>query len=282
MEVRIASQAAPGRSVNEDFAFALPDLVAVFDGVSVPPTLDTGCIHGPSWYVRRLGGYLAVLHKQGPATGLPELLAEAIHLVRGDHTDSCDLSHPGTPASTVCMVQLTDQHLEYLVLCDSPLVLDRGTEVSVITDSRFEHAVADLRAAALTGTHPIGSPEHAAGVRNAVMQQRTRTNRPDGYWIAAADPQAAYQAVTGTLPITGSARVRRAALLTDGASCAVDSFHLYDWRGLLDALTDSGPQALIGQVRSVEDADSGGHDRPRYKRHDDATAALCLFDGSKS
>ncbi|MEV4512987.1 hypothetical protein AB0K00_28935 [Dactylosporangium sp. NPDC049525] len=88
MEARIASQAAPGRVVNEDFAFALPDIVAVFDGVSVPPTLDAGCVHGPSWYVRRLGGHLALLHGQRAATALPELLAEAIHPMRGrSHRD---------------------------------------------------------------------------------------------------------------------------------------------------------------------------------------------------
>jgi hypothetical protein len=99
----------------------------------------------------------------------------------------------------------------------------------------------------------------------------------DGYWIAAANPDAAYQAVTGAFPLTGSNAVRRAALLTDGASCAVEQYDLLDWPGLLDLLTEHGPQELINRVRAVERVDSDGHTRPRYKRHDDATAILCLF-----
>jgi hypothetical protein len=51
----------------------------------------------------------------------------------------------------------------------------------------------------------------------------------------------------------------------------------FDWHGLLDVLTERGPQELIDRVRAVERTDSDGHRRPRYKRHDDATAVLCLF-----
>jgi hypothetical protein len=43
-------------------------------------------------------------------------------------------------------------------------------------------------------------------------------------------------------------------------------------------LTDHGPHELIRRVRAAEHADHDGHARPRYKRHDDAAAALCLFE----
>jgi hypothetical protein len=51
-----------------------------------------------------------------------------------------------------------------------------------------------------------------------------------------------------------------------------------DWRGLLDLLTGRGPDELIRRVRAAESADRAGHSQPRYKRHDDATAALCLLE----
>jgi hypothetical protein len=81
------------------------------------------------------------------------------------------------------------------------------------------------------------------------------------------------------MTLRGPRRVRRAALLTDGASCAVEEFELFGWRELLDMLTTAGPLALIQRVRVAELDDYDGLARPRYKRHDDATAALCLFDG---
>src|SRR2546430_8328643 len=57
MEVRLASIAAPGRP-NEDYALAVGDLVAVFDGVTQPDGVVNGCVHGPAWYVRRLVAHL--------------------------------------------------------------------------------------------------------------------------------------------------------------------------------------------------------------------------------
>lgn len=278
MEVRIASEAAPGKTTNEDYAFALPDLVGVLDGVSVPDGLDTGCIHGPAWYVRRLATHLARAHVKAPMTALAESLAEAIAAVRDDHQGQCDLGHPGTPAGTVSLLRRKEHDVDYLILCDSPLVIDQGDEVQAVTDERFAHAVAELRAAALTGQDAIDSNAHRERVRRTVLAQRHKTNKPDGYWIAAATPEAALHAVTGTLPLTGPDRVRRAALLTDGASCAVEQYDLYDWRGLLDLLASQGPNELIRRVRAAEDTDSSGYAKPRYKRHDDATAALCLFD----
>jgi hypothetical protein len=263
--------------INEDFAIAVPGLAGVFDGASLPVGLDSGCMHGPAWYVRQLAARLTAAYVRAREAPLTQHLAEAIEQVRRDHDGRCDLDHPGTPASTVCLLKEVGDRLEYLVLCDSPLVVDRGGDVQVVTDDRFTRAVADVRATVLTGQAAIGSDEHAERVRYAVMQRRAMTNQANGYWIAAANPEAAYQAITGTLPLTGPDRVRRAALLTDGAACAVEQYQLFDWHGLLAVLTERGPQELISRVRAVERVDSDGRQRPRYKRHDDATAVLCLF-----
>jgi hypothetical protein len=279
MEVRLASVGAPDRAVNEDFGFVMPGLVGVFDGVTAPEGLDTGCIHGPAWYVRHLATHVERRYVLAPDRALPDLLAEAIDQTRADHGGRCDLSHPSTPASTVCLLRETADAVEYLVLCDSPLLLEHGREVEVITDERHAESVAQIRAEALAVHDAMDSPEHTDQLRQVLTKQREHTNQPGGYWIAAANPAAAHEAVVGAMTLRGPGRVRRAALLTDGASCAVEEFELFGWRELLDVLTAHGPQALIQRVRAAELADYDGHARPRYKRHDDATAALCLFDG---
>jgi hypothetical protein len=278
MEVRYASEPAPGTANNEDHALHAGPLVAVFDGVSAPEGLPTGCVHTTSWYVNRLAARLTGAATAAPDADLRSQLAEAIRAVRDDHAGSCDLDHPGTPAASVCAVRDRGQTLEYLILSDCTLVLDHAGRVEVRTDPRFTAAVAEIRATMLTGADDFGSAEHAARVREATELRQRRINRPGGYWIAAADPDAAAHALTGQLPLRGPERIRRAALLTDGAADAVTRYRLLDWPGLLDLLTTGGPQELIGQVRQAEQADAHGHDRPRYKRHDDATAALCLFD----
>src|SRR2546423_943457 len=212
MEVRLATVAAPGRA-NEDYALAVGGLVAVFDGVTQPDGVDSGCLHGPAWYVRRLAASLCVAYTAAPAAALPQLLADAIDAVRGDHSDRCDLAHPGTPASTVCALKADGGQAEYLVLCDSPLILDAGDGVTVVADDRFGAMIARIQDRALVpgGAGSIGQP---GGFRRSTPEKYQHTNRPDGYWIAAADPQAAYEAVTGQVALHGRGRLRRAALLT--------------------------------------------------------------------
>ncbi|BCJ45171.1 hypothetical protein GCM10010168_69720 [Actinoplanes ianthinogenes] len=273
MDVRFSSQAAPGRTDNEDGALTVGNLVAVFDGVTQAPGIESGCIHGPAWYVRHLSHQLKAAYSKAPAAPLSDLLALAISGVADQHRTTCDLTSRATPASTACLLREGTDQVEYLVLCDGTLVLDRGGRVETVTDDRFSRVIADLRR-----TEPAYAM--ASPVKAVTVEKWQYINRPDGYWIAAADPQAAYEAVTGSIPLNGPDRLRRAALLTDGASAAVDQFGLFDWNGLLDILTNAGPAHLIHKVRTAENADRPADTRLRYKRHDDATAAICLFEGT--
>nr|WP_306416139.1 hypothetical protein [Micromonospora okii] len=276
MRVRSASAPAPGRAVNEDLAFQFGPLVGVLDGATVPEGFDTGCRHGPAWYVRHLAARLGLAAAARPAATLVSSLAAAILAVRADHGGECDLDHPGTPSSTVCLLRSSGDEVDWLVLCDSPLVLDVGGRVDVVVDDRLETAMVDLRRMAATLPEPADDGDRVDRFRRAVGLQRERMNRTHGYWVAAADPDAAYHALTGTVPLRGPGGLRRAALLTDGASCAVEQFGLFDWAGLLDLLTTEGPGALVDRVRAAE------RDRPdRLRRHkptDDASAVLCEFD----
>ena len=275
MRVWSASVPAPGRLENEDHVFRYGELVGVLDGATVPDGFDTGCVHGPAWYVRQLAARICLAAADRPAAALMGNLAAAILAVRADHGERCDLDHPGTPSSTVGLLRHTGDHVDYLVLCDSPLVVELGDRVQVISDDRLQAAVADLSQKALTAAGAGDGVDQATRLRRAVTMQRQQMNQTHGYWVAAANPDAAYHAVAGSLPLTGPDRVRRAALLTDGASGAVDQFGLFDWRGLLDLLTDAGPGELIRRVRLAEAGD--GQRRSGFKRYDDATAVLCEF-----
>ncbi|WP_422772092.1 hypothetical protein ACN28C_03045 [Plantactinospora sp. WMMC1484] len=275
MRVRSVSVPAPGRPENEDHVFRYGDLVGVLDGATVPDGFDTGCVHGPAWYVRRLAARLGLAAADRPAAALAGNLAAAILAVRADHGGACDLDHPGTPSATVCLLRQVGDHVDYLVLCDSPLVLDLGERIRVVSDERLGTAMADLRQKALAVADP-GQVDAATRFRRSVTLQREQMNRTHGYWVAAADPDAAFHAVTGSLPLHGPGRVRRAALLTDGASVAVEQFGLFDWRGLLDLLCEAGPGELVRRVRLAEAGD--GRRRAGFKRHDDATAVLCEFE----
>jgi hypothetical protein len=203
-------------------------------------------------------------------------LAIAIERLREDHGGQCDLDNPATPAASIALVRLKQGSLEYLLLCDCILVVDDGSTARVLTDQRFERAIAVIRDESLASPTPFDSAEHVAMRQAANRRKQLLTNTPDGYWIAAATPEAARHAVTGVIDV-GPSHVRSVALLTDGAARIVDPFALISWRELMDLLTHQGPEALIRAVRTAEQRDAGGSRHPRFKKHDDATVIFCSF-----
>ncbi|MGN9763021.1 hypothetical protein [Streptomyces sp. SD31] len=245
-----------------------PTGVVVLDGLSAPKDLPMGCMHGTPWFVRQLGTTLINLIGDD-AVSLREALRRAIAVVNDLHRDTCDLDQEAVPASTVVMIRERGRFLDYLVLSDNVLVLDLGTAgIKTIVDKRVEETATEEMQAALQG--PTGTPEHTARVSKLVSVQRNLRNKPGGYWVAATNPAAADEAITGSVELE---RVQQAALLTDGASRLVDSFGILSWADLLTLLRTEGPAMLITRTREAELSDPTGYRWPRFKRSDDATAA---------
>lgn len=249
----------------------------MLDGLSSPPELGTGCIHTTPWYVAHLAAALIEQATTRPEATLADCAADALARVAASHADTCDLTHTGTPSSSIALLRAKETTVEYLSLFDSVILLDGPDGVEKISDLRVDgYAQAEHRE---TLRHEIGTPEHQQAVSGLVAAQRPHRNTPEGYWVAGSNPQAAHHALTGTIE---RARLERAALLSDGASCLVEDYHQTDWTGLLDLLHTHGPEHLIRQVRQTEATDPTGTKWPRYKASDDATALLWLVDQSES
>lgn len=246
MQVSYASEATPGRP-NEDFVAAGPGWVVLLDGATAPPGVDSGCVHDPAWLVRRLGGQIAARLALEDGKPLPDLVAEAIKVAGEAHTGTCDLENPDSPSATVSLLRRRGGAVEWFVLADSPIVLDVG-EIRVVRDDRVDRL-----------------PSYTL---DAVRKAR---NSPGGFWVASTKPEAAYEGLTGEVPAAG---LRRAAVLSDGASRLVERFGLLDWDGLLRVLDDEGPRELVRRTRAAEEAEEAV---ARGKRHDDATAVLVRF-----
>ena len=257
MELTFATEPVPGRSAeqNEDCVVAGPSWVAVLDGATQPPGLPGGCRHGVAWVTRALAAALAARLAAEPGRrarrgeSLPDLLAAAIHRVCTDHGGDCDLTDPDSPSATVTILRRRGCDLDWLVLCDSPLLLDLHGEVRVIRDDRVDH-LADYT---------------LEGVRKA-------RNSSGGFWVASTRPEAAHQALTGTIR---AAEVRCAGLFTDGATRLVERFARTDWAGLLGLLERHGPAGLVKATREAEAAEPvRGLPARRGKPYDDATAVF--------
>jgi hypothetical protein len=252
--------------INEDWAGACATAAVVLDGVTAPHGMSTGCTHGVPWYVRQLGSHVLSAATRNPTVSLPECLSDAIDSVTKTHTGTCDLSDPGTPSATIAMLRATGGTCEYLVLSDATLILDTSSGLEIVTDQ----SVADFATAQREALHRAepGTPGHHQRVQELISEQRRYRNQPGGYWLAASNPDAATHATTGQVPLDA---LRRAALLSDGAAAIVDTYHVWTWTELLNALDQSGADRTLAAVRDIEASDPHGTRWPRYKSSDDAT-----------
>ncbi|MFF5721556.1 hypothetical protein [Streptomyces buecherae] len=276
MRLDLATVPGDPQRPNEDYAsIALPasgqgGALVLLDGVTPPPD-PYGCSHSVPWFTARLGGALLELSGSRRDMPLADCLAAAITRTADAHRDTCDLSHVRTPQATVVVVRWDADRVEHLVLSDSSLLIEApdGT-VTPVLDSRLDelpHSVRALRAAVRALPH--GSAERrAAGAEYGRAVEALR-NAEGGFFTAAADPDVARRAVTGTTP---RAAVRALAALSDGATRWVEIFREGDWTESLALLRKEGAQALLDRVRAAEDADPDGVAFPRGKLHDDATA----------
>ncbi|MEW9550963.1 protein phosphatase 2C domain-containing protein [Nonomuraea sp. NPDC050783] len=238
------SPGSPGRP-NEDLMIAGPSWAVVLDGATAAAGVDSGCAHDVPWLVAWLGGALAARLSTGAAAPLAAILEAAIADTAAAHGGGCDLGNPDSPSATVAMARIAGGRLEYLVLGDSPVLLaTAGGGVRVVADDRLER---------LPGGRPY-SLELVRRLRNA----------PGGFWVAAARPEAAAEAVTGAADLR---EVHAAGLCTDGITRLVD-WYGWTWDDLAAALEERGPRAVIEAVRARESAQGP----VRGKTHDDATA----------
>jgi hypothetical protein len=238
--------------------------------------METGCIHGTDWYVRQLGTRLLPRISEIPLVSLANCLADSINEVAALHSGTCDLTHPGTPAATVAILRSAGP-TEWLVLSDAVIALDTLYDgMQIIRDSRVEDTAVHQAQTVLTT--PPSSPERSERRREMIAERRAARNTDGGYWVAAASPQAAGHAITGSMR---PGRVRQAAVMSDGAARLVD-FGVTDWPGAFEILSEQGPDALIMRVREAEGSDQECVTWPRSKPYDDAAVAYCRIDNIRT
>lgn len=250
---------------TEDRVVQLPHAVIVADGAT---SLREDELTG-GWYAERLCTALAAELTRNTTVDLTQSLAAAITAVSTDH----GLVPGSAPSSTVAMLRWTDDVVDALVLADSPVVVFTGRKPHLLADDR----IAGLGPGPYRNRLRAGGgygPEHEQAVRAAGAGFNRLRNVDGGFWVAEADPAAAAHARTAQWP---RSLVTAALLATDGVSCGVDDYHIFDWPQVYQHAVDEGPAAVLTMVRAAEQADPDGTRWPRPKRHDDKTLVLVRF-----
>ncbi|MEJ7691077.1 MAG: protein phosphatase 2C domain-containing protein [Nocardioidaceae bacterium] len=265
----MATSAGHGRP-NEDFVGTAPGILVLLDGAGIVGT-EAICHHGVAWYSHTLGAALLARMAHADGAALATTLAESIDLVAEQHRHTCDIANPSSPQSTVAMIRFAAGRADYLVLADTFVVLDpSGADPQVITDPR-EVNVRRECTAVLRGL-PEGTLEYDRARASAINDLRSRRNQSGGYWIAKENPQAAAEAVTGSVSLEG---LNGAALLSNGASRIVDPYRLTEWAAVLDLLRSGVPDEILRRIREAESTTGAADILPGFTSADDATVAYC-------
>lgn len=258
------------QSRNEDKVQLGDNFIVVLDGAS---GTDTSVSVGD--YVDQLGGALAAILSAHRDMPLRRALFEAI----SQTARRLDLAPGRSPSSTASVVRWANGLVEMLVLGDSPVYVGRDKpprpDLMAVTDSRL--ADLDLPARAkllkrLANGHGYDA-ETSRLLSQLSAEKRPYMNRPNGYWIAEANPHAGCNALTET---HRSADVAWVALLTDGASDTARELQM-DVQLLVD-MDDEELTETLRALRRWETVDDPIAERlPRYKQSDDKTIVVVRF-----
>jgi hypothetical protein len=225
------------------------------------------------WYAAQLAGGIAGRLLAVPQADLADVLAASIRALARES----GLRPGACPSSTVALLRWQADTVDALVLGDSPVVAFGATgPPTVLADDR------------LTSVPPHGGgyrsrlrdgggfgEDHVAALRASAEAVSAWRNNAGGFWVAEAEPDAAYEARRARWP---TADLRMMLMATDGVSCGVDDYRIFpDWSAVLDLATSQGLPAVLEKVRQAERADPDGVRWPRPKPHDDQALVLINF-----
>lgn len=250
-----------GGNHNADRAFMTDHAAILLDGATAFLPVDTD----PGTYAETLGEAIANQLDDDPTADLAVVVRTGIA-----RTATRRHLTPGrSPSSTVTILRSGESGVDLYVLGDSPIHYGTETYTASFTDDRLSRVASTEREryqSRLRDGHGFDEQHHANLVA-LQRAQRAARNRPAGYWIAEADPDAAEHGRTGHL---SASAITWAVLASDGAA---DLIHHtgHPWPDIAHA--DTGQlAALLTQLDEWETTtDPDGRALPRAKRHDDKT-----------
>ncbi|WP_412539434.1 protein phosphatase 2C domain-containing protein [Longispora sp. K20-0274] len=241
----------------------------LLDGASsFDPSVPDG-----GWYAEQLGKRIA---DQLDSGDLADIVANAIESLTMD----AELQPQRAPSSTVAVARWSEDTLDVLILGDSTAVVYlKDGSVEVLSDDRLA-AVATEQREAVNRHFLAGNGydnRHSQLMAELQRSERQARNRPDGYWIAEAVPEAAFQAVRCHW---STDQVSAVLLASDGAADGVDHYaQPASWEAVRELIQTSGALSLIDMVHAIEESDPDGSRWRRSKRHDDKAVAYATFSG---
>ncbi|MGO4571199.1 hypothetical protein [Microvirga sp. 2TAF3] len=270
-------QSLPGSRVNEDGCGLLGRYAWIVDGAT---GVSAGRVtSGPSdaaWLAGMIGEKLASLREpeRSAEKTLFELqmdLGEAFDAAVGQTFEIDDHMAPSACLGLVGIFPLerAGYRLEGSFLGDVVALVPTREGIVRWTDERAKPFEQRTLAALGAGGHEPGLiPE---GARRQILENRSKLNSPDGYWVVHPRRAWAGRELRFTADIAPSEPI---VLATDGFMRLVDIFGVHTDASLHVALAVGRGDELMQELRGLERRDDMADAYRRVKTHDDATVLV--------
>lgn len=276
-------QSVNGSRINEDGLGLLGPCAWIIDGATGLSTEQlTGGGSDAAWLAGAIGETLVRLAgegRQGSDT-LRLLEAEIENQFRTAtaHLPGRHVHH--APSACLGLIQVREAQagtarVEGFFLGDVVALVPTAQGIVRWTDERAKPFERKTLAALEAGGHEPGRmPE---GVRRQILENRTRLNQPDGYWVVSPCHAWAGRELRFDAQVPAGAVI---VLATDGFMRLVDVFSAYTDETLHAALAEGRGEDLIEELRALERGDSLSGAYPRVKMHDDASVLVIAAETS--
>jgi len=274
MQIRHATASKPTRATNDDLAGYAGRTFWLMDGATQ--------LHEPAhgltaaWHVGQLDAHFRAALAQDPQVDLASLATAAIaetadkfFAQSGMSVEDSMMERPFCTLS-LCRLNETADKLEYLVLCDSALLVVSPQNEKLVSDLRLDDLQAlDATNALLKAGAGFDSTTYKAALLAAYHQAFASLNKPAGWYAVAQDAGVVAEALRGEIAVAPKDVI---LLMSDGFTRAVDTLGIYSsWHAMAEDVKAQGLEAVIENIRKAECADAEGIQYPRSSRHDDAT-----------
>lgn len=271
MTVEYHTLSKPHRDKNDDIAGFEGDTYWLMDGSTQLVAPDHGL--DATWHVNRLDRAFRDILKSVPDIELHLLARAAIDVVAAEFFERTGLTIDAPqhlrPFSTLllCRINLVRTRLEYLIICDSVLVVVHSESEKAIIG--YHTNTLEPIYAVLRQSHGFESKLFKETMDGLYRQEADIINKPNGFDVVGQDSAVVERALTGHIDLRPDSHI---LLMSDGFTRILDTLHLYSsWRSVLEALKGKGPAQIFQDLRAVEAKDAQGTNYPRSSRHDDAT-----------
>jgi len=234
-----------------------------------------------AWLATLIDERLAALSGAGGADRVLRQLEVDIQSSFGDETAQVpDVSDHHTPSACLGLIEVMPGEggllrLQGRLLGDVVVLVPSEHGIARWSDERAKPFERKTLAA-------LGAREHEPGqipdaVRRQILENRTRLNQQDGYWVV--NPRRSWAGQE----LQFEARVKPGApivLATDGFMRLVDVFAAYSDGELYDQLAAGKGRGLMEELRERERGDLMAGAYPRVKTHDDATFLVIAAEQS--